>query len=260
VLRVGLAERQVVFARTGVWGSVRASDCGLRDCLPCDGQPPWQSAVEALAAWLAQAAVRPRRIRVALSGRFVRWQLLPWSDAMTGPSEWQALARWRMRETYGPVADQWAIQYAVSRPGQAVCASAVDQGLIEALREACGAAGAVLQSVTPYFSSAYTHWQRRLDRGGAWFVVRESDYLSLGLWRAGQWLGVASSRVDSHWRVVLDRLMLQTALPVGIEHSALPLYLVAPAPGAGDAAPAQARSLLPAGNASALAWRMAVGI
>ncbi len=267
-LCVGLAERQVVFARTWPWGTVRATDGAVRACLSNEDQPPWRAAVDTLAAWLGQASARPRPVRVALSGRFVRWQLLPWNDALAGPAEWQAFARWRLRETYGPLADQWAIQYAVRRPGQTVCACAIDQGLIDAQQQTCNTAGVPLQSVTPYFASAFAYWRRKLDRRAAWFVVRESDCLSLGLLRSGDWLGITSSRVDGHWRAALDRMMLQAALPVGMEPTAAPMYLVAPAgtvdvdprTGTGMGTGTQARGLQPPGDPAALAWRMAVGI
>ncbi len=263
-LRVGLAERQVVFARTRPWGTLRAADGAVRACLPVGDQPPWRAAVDTLAAWLGEASARSRPVRVALSGRFVRWQLLPWNDALAGPAEWQAFARWRLRETYGPLADQWAIQYAVRRPGQAVCACAVDQALIDALQQTCIAAGVPLQSVNPYFSTAFAYWQRKLDRRAAWFVVRESDCLSLALLRSGDFLGIVSSRIDGHWQAALDRMMLQAALPVGMEPTAAPVYLVAPAgtvdsdPGAGPAT--RTRGLQPPGDPAAHALRMAVGI
>lgn len=257
--QAAVSERQVALAHARPWGRPRPAGAGFRLCLPYDDKPAWCAAVDALTRWLAQQPGRARPVQVVLSGRFVRWQLLPWNDALARPAELQAFARARMREAYGPVADQWAVRYAMGRPGRPVCVAAVDQALIDTLRAACDGARMALRAAAPYFSTAFARWRRRIDRRGAWFAVHEPDYLTLGLMHGGDWISLSGCRVDTHWRVVMNRLMAQAAIPAGVDAAALPLYLVSHAGVSQDAGlPSQHRLAQP-GDSVATEWRMATG-
>lgn len=257
--QAALSERRVALAYARPWGRPRPAGEGFRPCLPYEDKPAWCAAVDTLTGWLAQQPARRRPVQVVLSGRFVRWQLLPWNDALGRPVELQAFAQARMREAFGPVADQWSVRYAMGRPGRALCVAAVDAALIDALRAACDAAGAALQAVAPYFSTAFAHWQRRIDRRGAWFAVHESDHLSLGLVQGGDWLSLSGCRVDAQWRVAMNRLMAQSAILAGVDAAALPVYLVSDDGASQQPGEVAQHRLMPAGDRVATQWRMATG-
>jgi len=188
--------------------------------------PPWQPAVAALAQWLATKAGKKPALRVVLSGRFVRWQLLSWRSEISRPEELAAYAALRFRETFGPVADEWQVMFSPQPPGKAVLACAVDSALLEALRTTCKDAGASLTTVSPYFAGAFDHWRHVVGNKTAWFGLIEPDCVSLGLLRDGDWLGLRTQRVNAHWRDALPGMMAQIGISSGVADATLPLYLV----------------------------------
>jgi hypothetical protein len=146
---------------------------------------PWRGAVDALGGWLATRAGKRLQLRVVLSGRFVRWQLLPWRTELSGRSETQAYAGVRFRETFGKVSESWEILPVAMPPGKTAPACAVDKALITALESVCKEHGARLQVVTPYFASAFDTWRAQLPGDVAWFGTVEVDSCTLGLLQGG---------------------------------------------------------------------------
>jgi len=202
------------------------------ECLPCPqaapGDAAWAPVLQALASWLAGRPRPPRVLHAVLSGHFVRWQLLPWSDALVRPDELAAYAALRLREVYGAAADAWQVAYAAPAPGQAVAACGVDAALLARLRAVCAARGTRLQSVTPYAAAAFGHWRRALGRQTTYFGVLEPGLLLLGLQRGGQWRSLRSERVPAsgpRLAEALRRMQGQQALAAGLDERGLPLYL-----------------------------------
>lgn len=234
-LHAGLSAQRLVLAGTGAMRPGRMLSCDSLECAPADAAP-WQPAVAALAQRLAAQRGRRPALRVVLSGRFVRWQLLPWRAELTRPQEVAAFAQLRFRETYGKAAEEWRVLHAPQPPGRAVPACAVDAALLDALRKTSKEAGARLAAVTPYFASAFDRWRGNLKNGSAWFGLIEPDCLSLGLLREGGWIGLRAQRLGEDWREALPGLMAQIGIPAGADAAPAPLYLAgegeAPAPAA----------------------------
>lgn len=192
------------------------------------GQAPWQPVVQALDAWLAAQPRPPRALHAVLSGHFVRWQLLPWSDALARPDELATYAALRLREIYGAVAEQWQVAYAAPAPGQAVAVCGVDQALLAQLQALCAARGTRLQSLRPYAAAAFGHWRRALGRQATYFGVLEPGLLLLGLQQGGRWRSLRSERVPAsgpRLAEALRRMRGQQALAEGVEEGGLPMYL-----------------------------------
>ncbi len=258
---VALSPQRLVLAKPAAFWPGKRADYHSMDCLPGVQAQPWQPAVAALATWLdTQAGAKPT-LRVVLSGRFVRWQLLPWRPEITQPDELAAYATWRFRETFGHGAEDWQVLHSPQPPGKAVLACAVDAALLAALRAACQSAGARLAAVSPYFACAFDRWRHVVGKKTAWFGLIESETVSLGLLRDGNWVGLRTQRVNAHWRDALPGLMAQISISAGVADAALPLYLAGdgepPAPAAGLTftwlqPKAQAQRALPGG-------RMALG-
>jgi hypothetical protein len=181
--------------------------------------------VDALRDWLGQQADKRLQLRVVLSGRFVRWQLLPWRSELSGRSETQAYAGVRFRETFGKLTEAWNILPVAMPPGKTAPACAVDQALITALQSVCEEHGASLQLLAPYFSSAFDAWRRQLPGNAAWFGTVEADSCTLGLLQGGNWTALQTQRMFGDWREVVPAMMAQIGLAHGLDASNAPLYL-----------------------------------
>lgn len=231
---VGLSAQRITLARPA-WGwSGKIAACEHIDCraeTPSTDDASWQPAVAALAQWLATKGGAHTTLHVVLSGRFVRWQLLPWQAELSQPKELAAYAALRFHETFGKASDDWQVMHSPQPPGQTVPACAVDAALIAALRSTCDAASATLATVSPCFASAFDHWLTSFNKKSAWIGLIEADCVSLGLLRDGQWLALRSQRVNADWRDALPGMMAQMGIAVGLSEESVPLYLT----GGGDA-------------------------
>ena len=186
--------------------------------------PPWHAAVETLAQWLKTQDSQPRQLNIRLSGRFVRWQLLPWQAELTGAGERDAFAALRFRENFGTAAQSWRVMLPQLPPGKATPACAVDASLVDALQAACVGSSARIASLTPYFSAAFDRWRARF-KGACWFVLLESDCLSFGLIQNADWRCLYSQRLDGDWRGQLPSTLTQAAIACGLGPEVLPIYL-----------------------------------
>jgi len=99
-------------------------------CDPAFGAEPWHGALEALKgiAW-------PRsRVTVVLSNHFVRYALVPWSDAIANAAEEQAYLRHHFAKIHGERAKGWQLRASEAPKGAPRLASAVDSALVDAIR------------------------------------------------------------------------------------------------------------------------------
>ncbi|WP_342617519.1 hypothetical protein [Rhodoferax sp. GW822-FHT02A01] len=231
VVRVGLSHKAISIGKVPLLGRGRVQAV---EHLSCSADPlvdePWRAAVERLSLWLESNQGQSHRVQVVLSGRFVRWQLLPWRLELSGRDEMAAYAALRFRETYGKSAQNWSILPAAMAPGHTVPAAAVDRALLEALASVCERHGARLQWLTAYFSSAFDAWRGVLKEPNAWFGTVEADTLTLGLLQAGQWTALQSQRLSGDWRTPLLALLAQIAMACDVPQMELPLYLAGEGP------------------------------
>ena len=266
VIRVGLSQHAVTVARMPRFGSsLDPSTAGAVEHLACSPAAahgePWHAAVERLAQWLEAHKAQRFSVQLVLSGRFVRWQLLPWRVELSGGTELAAYAALRFRETYGRAVQDWSILPAALAPGLTAPAAAVDSALVEALVQACKAHGAQLQELSPYFSSAFDAWHGDLKGKAVWFGTVESDTLTLGLLRDSQWTALQSQRLSGDWHAPLAALMGQIAMSCDLPDAAVPLYLAGdmPAPPAQATLPLVWLAPKPLGQRTAPGLRLAMG-
>ena len=88
--------------------------------------PAWQGALDGLAEALAEKRWQGTDVEVELSGHFVRWLLLPPSDAIATDEEWEGYARMEMEAVHGERAAAWSVSLTEQCPGEPVVACAVD--------------------------------------------------------------------------------------------------------------------------------------
>lgn len=153
------------------------------------------------------AIPRGARVTAILSSHHARYALLPWSAALAGEKEWQALARYRLVETYGAQAEDWEVRVSPSPRGAARLACGIERGLLAGLRELTTGAGASLVSVQPGLMHAFNARRREFRRAPGWLVAAEEGRLTLALIVRGLWELVRVRNVGPGWRGELDTIL-----------------------------------------------------
>jgi hypothetical protein len=166
----------------------------------------WSNALNALDALLSRSEWQGAVARIVISDHWVRYAMVPFSDALSGAAERQAHARHVLNGIYGEVVSQWAVTLADSRPGQAQVACALPASLLEELQLMLSRHRIPLKSLQPQLVSAYNHWRTRLPESGAWFVSIEQGSLAAARLGSGSWDRVHSVRIGADWAIELRRL------------------------------------------------------
>ena len=194
------------FTRRGLVRRVLA-----RDAVPCDavasGEAPWDGALRALASALPGVAKRKDYATLILSNHFMRYTLVPWSDALSDDTEQMAYAQHAFRQAYGAAAASWELRLSPAPAGMPQLASAVDGRLLQAVRQGFSEAGVALRSVQPYLMAAYNNCRQRLQQHSAWFVLFEPGCLCVALLQQGHWASVRSMRINEDWRGQLPQIL-----------------------------------------------------
>jgi hypothetical protein len=222
---VELSQHGLVIARR-----TRLGGFGSPEHLPVESVPgsgsnvgaaePWRAAVDRLAQWLTEQKGQRTRVHVLLSGRFVRWQLLPWRTELTSLRERAAFAALRLREVFGKSVEGWTIAPAGVAPGHTAPVAAIDRALLVALQQACESAGAQLQQVGTTFSQAFDNHRHAIQGSPAWFGTLEADTLTLGLLVQGEWVALQSQRLAADAQT-LSQTLPQTSLQTKDWHAPL---------------------------------------
>jgi hypothetical protein len=222
-LLLALTPHQLVWAHwQGGWGKRKVAK-GRRDYPPA--MPAATGAVATLQQMLAEHGLRQARGFVVLSNHFVRYQMLPWTDAIVSEAELIAYSRQRFIEVHGEAARDWAV--CVDRPvyGRPLLSSAIDGGLLESLQACCDRNGLRLVSVTPHLAILINTMRSLLREGSAWFVLREADKLILLLARAGVWEAIATRRATAHLSEEIPTLLERTSRLQGLVKPPRRVYL-----------------------------------
>jgi len=169
-------------------------------CDPAFGHEPWHGAIEALKGIPFARA----RVTVVLSNHFVRYALVPWSDALSTPAEEEAYLRHQFGKIHGERAKSWLLRASHAARGEARLASAVDAELIAAIKALFPKGGkAKLVSVQPALMHVFNGARRGLPDGGAWFVIAELERACVALHAKGAFRSVQN--VKGEWRTLLER-------------------------------------------------------
>lgn len=151
------------------------------------------AATEALATLLARPEVGAGELTVLLSNHFVRYQIVPWSDAVGTPDELAALARIGFEQVYGGEAADWQIEVAPEAAGKPRLAAAVSLALLDRLRAIAGASRLRLSAVQPYLVAAFNRLAEPRKHNDVLFVLAEPSRACLLVAVGGQWRGVRVS-------------------------------------------------------------------
>ena len=172
------------------------------ETIACDqdfGPEPWQGALERLKALELGSA----RVTVELSSHLVRYALVPWSDALSTPAEEEAYVRHHFVKVHGERAKAWALRASEAAPGAPRLASAVDTGLVEALKRCFDGKKAKLASIQPALMARFNAARDALPGEGAWLVIAEQERACIALHGGRAWRSVQNAR--GSWRAALER-------------------------------------------------------
>jgi hypothetical protein len=168
-------------------------------CDPAYGSEPWQGALERL----KQTDLGSGRVTVELSSHFVRYALVPWSEALATPAEEEVYVRHHFAKIHGERAKGWTVRSTEAAPGEPRLASAVDAALIASLKEAFKGKKAKLVSIQPALMGRFNAWRREVPRSGAWLVLAEPERACIALHDARGWRAVQNTKGE--WRAALER-------------------------------------------------------
>ena len=202
-LRIGLGAKRVMVSGSKAIELPSADD--------------WRAAVDALPEILK--AHKSREASVVLADQFVRYALLPWTEAVKNPEQWLALARHRFSALHGAAAAAWDVKVTETAPLGARLACAVDRELIEGLASAFVGAGVHLVSVQPFLVAAFNRLRQSVGNGSCWIVVEEPGRLTLALIQRGAWVAIRSRRSDDRWRSALPEILERESAFLGLDQA-----------------------------------------
>jgi hypothetical protein len=175
----------------------------------------WRAGVEALPEILK--AHKSREASVVLADQFVRYALLPHSDAVKTREQWLALARHRFGALHGATAASWDVKVTETAPLGPRLACAVDRDLVETIAVKFVAAGVNLVAVQPFLIAAFNRIRQQIGNGSCWIVVEEPGRLTLALIQRGAWVAIRSRRSDERWRSLLPEILERESAFLGLD-------------------------------------------
>lgn len=181
---------------------------------PVGKQPYWQAAVERLSQLLSLPEWQKAEVSVVLSNRFTRFSTITFSAQLNNYAAQEAFTRHALMQTYGAMAEHWALRIQHGKKGAPSLVSAVEQALLEELRQICAAHQLKLNLITPYLTPVFNRFQKALKKDPAWLVIHEPGYSLLALMAGAEFVainGVCHSGLDE-LPVLLDRENLTNAL------------------------------------------------
>lgn len=184
---VELSPQRVAWVRMarGLRANVIAK--GHEGVMPRENEPLWQAALAKLEQMLRGEEWKNADVTVVLSNHFVRYDCLPWNEAVSGEEELIALARHRLTQIYGAVAQTWTVRLSPAGKGAVRMVAAMDNVLLEKLRLMAAETGHKLHSIQPYLMASFNCFVKGLAASDGWFVAAENGRFALALFRGGQW-------------------------------------------------------------------------
>lgn len=181
---------------------------------PAFGHEPWQGVAAALRTQAERWRNEPVDVGIVLSNQFVRYALVPHADSVGSDEEKLALARFHFNKLHGEASQAWDVRLSPAPGHAAQVASAVDTGLMSALRGCFPQnARARLVSVQPWLMAAYNAARGQLSRDGAWLLLIEADRTCAAL--IGPKAILAVRNIKGHfadpasWRDLIEREQLR---------------------------------------------------
>jgi hypothetical protein len=166
----------------------------VRGCPEVEGVP-WLAALDRLDYMLDRLPENKGGTASAvLSNQFVRYVNVPWTPGIHADKDRQTLAADCFRAIHGDAVDSWRIILDPPKYGYGSLAAAVDQALLDRLRELLANRHWRLVSLRPHLSAAFDRWRPQLEPGDGCFVLVEPGCVTALCRRGDDWSIVDSRR------------------------------------------------------------------
>ncbi|MGH8135176.1 MAG: hypothetical protein ACRER4_02415 [Steroidobacteraceae bacterium] len=178
------------------------------------GAGDWSRGLLALSSELTDPKWRDAHLRVVLADAWVRYALVPSSEALEGEDERLQHARYFMAQVYGDTLEDWDIALADGGGTDGCVAAAMPRALVDGIK-AMRTGSAQIASIQPQLITAFNAWSWRLPPTGGWFVTIEQGSLSAAHFTERGWDRVHSVRIGREWSAELRRLRTFGRLALG---------------------------------------------
>ena len=205
-LRIALCPDRVIIARVAGRWRPRVTAKKVAHCAG-QGTGPWRACVDTLQEMLADVAWKNATATVIISNHFVRYALVPWSEALASDDEKLVWVRHHFVEIYGEAVAGAAYRWSEDRPDAPCLASALDGEFVQAIGAAFSAAALGLKSIQPYFMAAFNRCARRVNGDATWMLNVEPGRICLASIVSGKWRGMASKMISADWRAELPMIL-----------------------------------------------------
>lgn len=196
-------------------------------CLPGEPATPWQGALEVLRRAVAEPLWQQAGAQVVLSNHFIRYAVVARPPAVRAAAEQVALVKHRFNATFGAIAQNWVIR--TSQNGrESVLAAAVDQALIDGLRETLRVGGVRITSMQPLLMAAFNRLRNHIGQQALWYVLLEPGKVCIAGVRDGIWLATDTQRCGGNVIAELPRMIEQTALSHDVDLDSKKVIVDAP--------------------------------
>ena len=180
-------------------------------------KPLWHQATHALENMLALMQIKPKTtLQIIIANDFVRYLMLPQQPIPMRPAEQHAYAIAAYREVYGAVADGWHIKLHDAAPNQATLVVAIDETLLETLKQISLKYQLKLISVQPYLMRAYNDLSKQVGKLNGYLMIVESRRLLLLSLLKGQCQNLRTISINApagdDWQLELKNLLARELL------------------------------------------------
>lgn len=196
-LRVFLAPQQVNLMEISGGLRKRVIKRQTMNVEPVAGMTDWEASLSALKSLLRLGAWRGINVEVVLSGHFVRYALISWSDQLSNKQERLAFLHHCFHMAYGEPSRQWDLRMAQPVPDQFSLASGIGLPLLEALNAILIQAGLQQGGIYPALMIGINQSRNLLRKGPVWFGSVEPGYLCLALLEDGAWKSIGSHAANT---------------------------------------------------------------
>ena len=177
----------------------------------------WLQATRTLESALAAMQIKPKTtIQIIIANDFVRYLMLPCSPISMRPAEHHLYAMATYREVYGAVADSWHIKLDDAAPNQATLVAAMDENLLESLKQISLKHQLKLVSVQPYLMHVYNGLSKQVGKLNGYLAIVElsvkSRRLLLLSMLKGQCQNLRTIAVTDDWQLELKNLLARESL------------------------------------------------
>ncbi len=191
----------------------------------------WQPAIASLHQQLQTRQWRGCQPKVVVSNQFAHYAIVPWNASLHSRKEQSAFVRHYFTQLYGDFARAWDIRTTPMTYGHSTFASAIDEKLLQALREEFSRAGLPVHHIHPHLMVAANVIRQKLARtplpNALNFVMLENDRIVVALIQHGQWLSLQSYAAESDIENQLQALLDRESIIAGVDNSEWPVVFYA---------------------------------